>query len=179
MSAIRSFIELVIYVAIVAIIIELIMPKGNTKKYVYIILSLFILLNIVSPVINIIRDADMQGIFDNVLETMSTNTEYAGRNNIVEFSEYKNIKVTEDLEKDMLKDIKMNLSSLNVDFKDLDILLDEDLAFEELKVQIGNLDHLGDKKIQKISDIIEMISKEYNISENSIRIIEEGNDELR
>ena len=56
----------------------------------------------------------------------------------------------------------------------LDILLDEDLAFEELKVQIGNLDHLGDKKIQKISDIIEMISKEYNIPENTIRIIEEG-----
>ena len=37
MIAIRGFIELIIYLAIVAIIIELILPKGNTKKYVYVI----------------------------------------------------------------------------------------------------------------------------------------------
>lgn len=174
MSGIRGFIELIIYVAIVAIIIELIMPKGNTKKYVYVILSLFILLNITSPVINIIQDTDMQEVFDNVLETISTNIDNANTVNIEEFSEYKNIKITEELESNLLKDIKNKLSSLNVEFKDLKILLDDNFGFEELKVEIGNLEYLKDKKVEKISDVISQISKEYGIDENTITIIEEG-----
>ena len=174
MSAIRAFIEQIIYVAIVAIIIELILPKGNTKKYVYVILSLFILLNIVSPVINIIKDTDMQDVFDNVLETISTNTENANVTNIEEFSAYKNVKVTENLESNMLKDMENDLSSLNVEFKNLNIVLDDNYAFEELRVEIGNLAHLNNKKVEKISEIISMISKEYDIDENKIRIIEEG-----
>lgn len=176
MPAIRSFIELIIYVAIVAIIIELIMPKGNTKKYVYVILSLFILLNIVSPIINIIKDTDMQEVFDNVLETVSTNTENASAfyTDIEEFSEYKNIKVTESLKENLSKEIKSLLIDMNVQFKKLDILLNDNYEFEELKIQIGNLDHLKDKRIEKISDIISRISKEYNVNENMIRIVEEG-----
>jgi len=174
MPAIRAFIEQIIYITIVAIIIELILPKGNTKKYVYVILSLFILLNIVSPIINIIRDTDMQTLFDDVLETISTNTENANVKGIEEFSEYKNTKVTEELERDLLKEIKNNLSNLNVEFKDIQIVLDDKYGVEELKVQIGNLEYLNDKKVEKISEIISIISKEYDINENAITIIEEG-----
>ena len=34
MEILKSFIEQIIYISIVLIIIEIIMPKGNTKKYV-------------------------------------------------------------------------------------------------------------------------------------------------
>ena len=174
MSAIKSFIELIIYIAIVAIIIELILPKGNTKKYVYVILSLFILLNIVSPIINIIRDTNMQAVLGDVLETISTNTQNANFVDIQEFSEYKNVKVTESLKEGLSKEIKSILIDMGVEFKDLDISLDENYEFEELKIEIGNLDHIKEKKIEKISDIITKISDKYNLEKNTIRIIEEG-----
>ena len=174
MTGIRAFIEQIIYISIVAIIIELILPKGNTKKYVYVILSLFILLNIVSPVINIINDIDMQTVFDDVLETISTNTQNVDTISIKEFAAYKNTKVTEDLKNSLSKEIKNKLSSINVKFKDLQIVLNDNYEFEELKVEIGTLDHLNDKKIEKISDIITMIGKEYELDENKVTIIEEG-----
>lgn len=174
MSVIRGYIEIIIYVAIVAVIIELILPKGNTKKYVYVILSLFILLNIVSPFINIIKDTDMQEVFSDVLETISTNTQNANTTDIEEFSAYKDTKVTKDLENSLSKEIKSKLASQNIEFKDLRIDLDDNYEFEELKIEIGNLDHLGDKKIEKISDVIRMISEEYELDENIITIVEEG-----
>lgn len=174
MAAIKLFIEQVIYISIVAIIIELIIPKGNTKKYVYVILSLFILLNIISPVINIIKDTDMQTVFDDVLETISTNTQNSNNTSIEEFSEYKNVKITKSLEENLSNEIKNKLTTINVEFKDLKIVLNDNYIFEELKIEIGNLDHLNDKKIEKISDIIAIISEEYSIDENAITIIEEG-----
>ncbi len=174
MMAIKSFIELVIYVAIVAIIIELILPKGNTKKYVYVILSLFMLLNIVSPIINIIKDTNMQEVLGDVLETISTNTQNVKNTDIQEFSEYKNVKVTESLKDGLSKEIKSLLIDMSVEFKGLDIVLNDNYEFEELKVKIGNLEHIKDKKIEKISDIITKISEKYNLKENTIRIIEEG-----
>ena len=73
MVTLKSFIEQIIYISIVLIIIEIIMPKGNTKKYVYVVLSLFLLLNILSPVINILKAADIQNALDNVIQTISGN----------------------------------------------------------------------------------------------------------
>lgn len=174
MIAIKAFIEQVIYVAIIAIIIELILPKGNTKKYIYIILSLFVLLNVISPIIDVVKDTNMQTVLDNVLETVSGNAESIDNVDVKEFSEYKNEKVTEKLEEELSYEIKEKLSSINIKFKDLRVKLSDQYNFEELEIKIGNLNSLGNRKVEKISNAISMISKEYNISENVITIIEEG-----
>ena len=86
MVTLKSFIEQIIYISIVLIIIEIIMPKGNTKKYVYVVLSLFLLLNILSPVINILKDADIQNALDNVIQTISGNVETENTINVSEFT---------------------------------------------------------------------------------------------
>ncbi len=174
MIAIKAFIEQVIYVAIIAIIIELILPKGNTKKYIYIILSLFVLLNVISPIIDVVKDTNMQTVLDNVLETVSGNAESIDNVDVKEFSEYKNEKVTEKLEEELSYEIKEKLSSINIKFKDLRVKLSDEYNFEELEIKIGNLNSLGNRKVEKISNAISMISKEYNITENVITIIEEG-----
>lgn len=175
MIAIRSFIEQIIYLTIVSIIIELILPKGNTKKYVYCILSLFLLLNIVSPVINIIRDVDMQEICDNVLSKISDNTNYNEDDTVAVFAEYKSERITNELKKEMLKDIENKLDNLNVKINDINIKLNDNYEFKTLEVYIENLDCLGEKKNKKIADIITLLEKEYGLPSNSIVITEEAN----
>lgn len=174
MIAIRSFIELIIYLAIVAIIIELILPKGNTKKYVYTILSLFLLLNIISPVINIIRDIDMQEIYDDVLESMSIDTKYNKDDTVAVFAEYKNKKITDELKKEMLNDIKEKLNNMNIEVQKVDIKLKDNYEFKSLEVYIDSLDYLGENRHNKIVDIISMLEKEYDMPSNSIVITEEA-----
>ena len=175
MIAIRSFIEQIIYLAIVAIIIELILPKGNTKKYVYVILSLFLLLNIISPVINIIRDINMQEIYDDVLSNVSGKTKYNKEDTVAVFAEYKDKKITNELKEEMLKSIKNKLNDMNVKVNDIDIKLKDNYEFKSLEVYIDSLDYLGENRHKKIVDIVEMLENEYEIPTNSIVITEEAN----
>jgi len=174
MIAIRSFIEQTIYLAIVAIIIELILPKGNTKKYVYGILSLFLLLNIVSPVINIIRDIDIKGVYDNVLSNISGDIEYNKADTVAVFAEYKNEKIANELKEEMIKDIEKKLNNINIKVNDIDIKLKDNYEFKSLEVYIDNLDYLGENRHNKIVDIISLLEKEYEMPSNSIIITEEA-----
>lgn len=173
MGVIRDFIQQILYLAIVTIIIELILPKGNTKKYVYVILSLFMLLNIVSPVINIIRDIEMQEIYDNVLAKIKGSSKYEADNAVEVFSDYKNDKITQTIKTEMYKDIEEKLKNINVEMLDLKLELDNDYAFEKIDIAIGNIDHLGTKKSDKILDIMILLKNEYKIQDNVITITEE------
>ena len=54
--------EQIIVAVIIAGIIEMILPKGNNKKYVKAIIGVYILFTIISPVISKITDIDFQDI---------------------------------------------------------------------------------------------------------------------
>ena len=51
-SFISSWTQGIIVSVIIASIIEMILPDGNSKKYVKVVIGVFILFSIVSPVIN-------------------------------------------------------------------------------------------------------------------------------
>lgn len=174
MIAIKEFIQQIIYVAIITIIIELILPKGNTKKYIYIILSIFILLNIISPVINIIKNRDVQTIYDDILATISFDKIKNDDIDVTVFSEYKNEKIRESLNIEVSKQIETMLNNMNVIVKNIDLEITDEYTFENLEITVGNLEHLGEAKNKKISDIITALEKEYELSNNVIKIIEEG-----
>lgn len=174
MIAIRDFIKQIIYISVVAIIIELILPKGNTKKYVYVILSLFILLNVISPIINVLRDIDMQQIYEDILANIPLESEKNSFNAVEVFSEYKNEKVLEEAEDKLLVEIEEKLRNMNIELKELDLDFTDEYEFEKLKITINNLDYLGDNKKKKILDIITMLEDEYEIKTNAIVITEEA-----
>ena len=54
--------EQIIVAVIIAGIIEMILPKGNNKKYVKAIIGVYILFTIISPVVSKITDIDFQDI---------------------------------------------------------------------------------------------------------------------
>lgn len=174
MIAIRDFIQQIIYISVVVIIIELILPKGNTKKYVYVILSLFILLNVISPIINVLRDIDMQQIYEDILANIPLELEKNSFNAVEVFSEYKNEKVLEEAEDKLLVEIEEKLRNMNIELKELDLDFTDEYEFEKLKITINNLDYLGDNKKKKILDIITMLEDEYEIKTNAIVITEEA-----
>lgn len=174
MVTLKSFIEQIICISIVLIIIEIIMPKGNTKKYVYVVLSLFLLLNILSPVINILKDADIQNALDNVIQTISGNVETENTINVSEFTEYKNTKLKKELENRLTSDIKIKLLELDIEVKEVNVKLDKDNNFKGIEIVIANLGYLGDSKISKISEAIKTVSVAYLVDEKNVIISEEG-----
>lgn len=173
MIALKSFIEQIIYIAIISIIIEIIMPKGNTKKYVYVILSLFVLLNILSPIFNVIKDVDMQNALDNILETISGNVENSNVS-IEDFSGYTNDKVKKELEEKLKTELKIKFLDIDMKVKEVNIKKDASNNFKSLEVEVENLEYLGENKISRIADAIKLVAESYGIDENNVIITEEG-----
>lgn len=173
MNVIKAFVEQMIYISIVAILIEMILPKGRIKKYVHIILSLFVLLNIVSPIINVIADSDINKTIDNVIATISGDLDISNVN-VEEYNSYKNTKVNQTLKSSLEKDLKAKLKDEGVTLIKVELQIDDKYIFDEIKVNIENLGLFGEKKINKISETIEFIANEYEIEEGKVRIIEEG-----
>ena len=52
MNFLNTWLQGIIVCVIIATIIELILPSGSTKKYIKVVLGMFIVFNIITPVIN-------------------------------------------------------------------------------------------------------------------------------
>lgn len=52
MEFISSWVQGIIVAVIIATIIEMILPNGNSKKYIKIVIGVYIIFNIISPIIN-------------------------------------------------------------------------------------------------------------------------------
>ena len=52
MNFLNSWLQGIVLAVIIATIIEMIMPNGNNKKYIKVVLGVYIVFNIISPVVN-------------------------------------------------------------------------------------------------------------------------------
>lgn len=52
MEFINSWVQGIIVAVVIATIIEMILPNGNSKKYIKIVIGVYIIFNIISPIIN-------------------------------------------------------------------------------------------------------------------------------
>ena len=78
MEWVSSWIQGIIIAVIISTIIEMILPEGNSKKYIKVVIGVYILFSIVSPVINKVTGTSFQvsDIFniDEYIEASSSNT---------------------------------------------------------------------------------------------------------
>lgn len=78
MEWVSSWIQGIIIAAIISTIIEMILPEGNSKKYIKVVIGVYILFSIVSPVISKVTGTSFQvsDIFniDEYIEASSSNT---------------------------------------------------------------------------------------------------------
>ncbi len=52
MEFISSWVQGIIVAVVIATIIEMLLPNGNSSKYIKIVIGVYIIFNIISPIIN-------------------------------------------------------------------------------------------------------------------------------
>ena len=125
--------EQIIVAVIIAGIIEMILPKGNNKKYVKAIIGVYILFTIISPVISKITDIDFQDI---------DNEEY-----IKQTERYQTM--SQDLSNNNDKSVEeIYISNLKQDMKNK--LQEKGYIAENIEVDIELKDEANYGKINKI-----------------------------
>ncbi len=155
-SFIRNWTEGIIIAIIIGIIIEMIIPEGNLKKYVKVVIGVYIMFNIVSPIINHFSSKSISFSIDDYEVYYKKNDIYNDLNSNLENEKNKQIEsiYTEELILDISK--KLNdkgyaASNIEIDINtnntedygkivdlSLDIKLDKDKDNNNIKVHNTN-----------------------------------------
>lgn len=74
-SFISSWAEQIIVAVIIATIIEMILPNGNSKKYIKVVIGIYVLFTILSPILGKITNIDFNNIdYDKYFGDLETST---------------------------------------------------------------------------------------------------------
>lgn len=165
MEWVSSWIQGIIIAVVISTIIEMILPEGNSKKYIKVVIGVYILFSIVSPVISKVTGTSFQvsDIFniDEYIEASSSNT-------------YQNL---EQSQEEQIKEIY--ISSLKSDMKEK--IESKGYKVEDITLEVENNEEYTLKKItlnlKKQTDT----SKEENtqsstVSQNTIQNVETVNE---
>lgn len=156
-----SWAEQVILAVIIATILELILPNSKNKKYVQMVIGVYVLFNIISPIIKnkeklVFSEIDL----DKYIAT-STKVEQSS--------------MDARLEKIYLDELENNIKSKfkNAGIEIIKCTIDAELDTTKKNAGIHSIDvkvkNVDDEK--KISKIKQEIIEEYEISEDKIKII--------
>ena len=156
-----SWAEQVILAVIIATILELILPNSKNKKYVQMVIGVYVLFNIISPIIKnkeklVFSEIDL----DKYIIT-STKVEQSS--------------MDARLEKIYLDELENNIKSKfkNAGIEIIKCTIDAELDTTKKNAGIHSIDvkvkNVDDE--QKISKIKQEIIEEYEISEDKIKII--------
>ena len=156
-----SWAEQVILAVIIATILELILPNSKNKKYVQMVIGVYVLFNIISPIIKHKEKLVFSEIDLDKYITTSTKVEQSS--------------MDARLEKIYLDELENNIKSKfkNAGIEIIKCTIDAELDTTKKNAGIHSIDvkvkNVDDEK--KISKIEQEIIEEYEISEDKIKII--------
>ena len=156
-----SWAEQVILAVIIATILELILPNSKNKKYVQMVIGVYVLFNIISPIIKNKEKLVFSEIDLDKYITTSTKVEQSS--------------MDARLEKIYLDELENNRKSKfkNAGIEIIKCTIDAELDTTKKNAGIHSIDvkvkNVDDEK--KISKIKQEIIEEYEISEDKIKII--------
>ena len=165
----KNWCEEIIVAVIISVIIESILPEGNNKKYVKVVIGVYIIFTILNPFLGKLDNKVELGNMLNLetVETASTNTEdiqelYANgikqtlKNNIEENFKYsvENLEIKYDEKYENIEEIKLQITDNNIS--------------KIQKIEIGN--NTEQKEEVDYKDVKKYISENYEIDESRIII---------
>ena len=152
-SLVNSWAQGLIIAVIICVIIEMILPEGNNKKYIKIVLSMYILFTIIYPLVNKINKQDI-GLNSIIKNTNYEIKKYEANTAVIETNSYIEKTYKNKLEENIINSLKEK------GYKVLDINLYLETQEEDKYGQINSIVLNIDRK-----------NNDENISSNSINTV--------
>ena len=190
-NGISSWAEQVIIAVIIGTIIEMILPKGNTEKYIKTVIGIYILYTIISPVIGAFTGKDLKLAYSDYEKYFNyTDEQKVVRNEVnnVETNVIENTYKTE-IERQIKNDIEsmgFKLNNISLEFnmqegniKNVNLVIDrKEKETESNRIAINNIEiGKSENKIeennltrQEIEKIKEKLKEDYGIDKEEIKI---------
>ena len=157
-----SWAEQIVLAVIIATIIELILPNSKNKKYVQMVIGIYVLFNIISPVI---KNKDILTFEEINLKKYASNS----------YEEVDQTSMDKRLEKIYLEELEQNIKAK---FEDNEITIikctidaELDTSKENAGIHLIKIKIKDPKNDELINKIKQEILEEYEISEEKLNII--------
>lgn len=157
---ISSWAEQIVIAVIIATVIELILPKNKNKKYIQMVIGVYVLFNIISPIIKNKDSINVKDIKENIVTS-----DYI----VDQTSMDKRLEkiYLEEIEKDVKSKFEENGFSVNK--CEVDAILDTNK--KNAGIHLITIKLKGKNNQEQLSRLKSNLAEEYEIDEEKIKII--------
>lgn len=166
MDFLNSWLQGIIVSVIVATIIEMILPNGNTKKYVKVVLGIYVVFNIITPIINQFTNSSFElSSIINIEEYTKKMETYEVSSNNIDKSNEENIKqiYISNLKNDITA--KLEEKEYLVKSIKLEIENDETYKIKNIELSVSKKETKEEQKTENKVVINEIEKVEIQVSE--------------
>lgn len=158
MRFLNSWLQGIIISVIVATIIEMILPNGNSKKYIKVVLGIYVVFNIITPIINQFTNSsfELSSIINIEEYSKKIETYDVSSNNIDKLNEENIINIYIG---NLKKDIIAKLEEKEYQVKDIELETENDEIYKikNIKLFLVKKEQQEEKKIYESNVIINEI----------------------
>lgn len=161
----KGWIYVLIAISIISLLIELILPKTNLKKYIYMVTGILVILLLISPFVNILKEDSIDQAVAQVVNKMTASDGGYTKEDIEKMLDNKNKTVLKTVVEKMNADIKVKAEKYGLIVENTVVSIDDKYDIEEIIIEAKNK-----VELERIKSVIKYISEIYNIPEQNITI---------
>lgn len=169
----KGYINTLLCLGIFITILQLIIPKNKLRKYIYSLIGIIIIIAVISPVINLMENENLESGINEVLANIDSYSVNYDVNNIHEYKEANDNTVKNQVIIGIKMDIENKLKEKKIEVVSTDIYLEDNYDIKKVIVNIKNLNN-NDTLFLDLNSVVKYITEEYGIEYSKVEVIEEG-----
>lgn len=168
----RNWIVAMLCLGILIVIVQLVIPKTNLRKYVYSLIGIVTVITIVSPIVDVLKTGNVSSSISSVLDSMSSNEDTITVNSDGLQDKQNELLKVQFIE-NLKSDVMFKLAHKDVEVNSINISVDDDYNVTKIEVKIAKI-NIEKTSLNSVNEVIKYINSEYDIDYSKISVIEEG-----
>ena len=168
----RNWIVAMLCLGILIVIVQLVIPKTNLRKYVYSLIGIVTVITIVSPIVDVLKTGNVSSSISSVLDSMSSNEDTITVNSDGLQDKQNELLKVQFIE-NLKSDIMFKLAHKDVVVNSINISVDDDYNVTKIELKIAKI-NVEKTSLNSINEVVKYINSEYDIDYSKISVIEEG-----
>lgn len=178
-----NWIEQIAISVIIVSVFELLLPNGNLKKYIKVILGIYVIFCIISPFVNSsalydLGEIDLEDYVENVSKSETTINQESMDNRLQElYIEQLKENIRKKVEEEGYQmdkcniDADLNTTSDNPGIHSIHLVLNQNKKIGNIeKVEIGTKDTVQETNNEEINRLKQNLADDYEVSQDVIKI---------
>lgn len=168
----RNWIVAMLCLGILIVIVQLIIPKTNLRKYIYSLIGIVTVITIVSPIVDVLKTGDVSSSISSVLDSMTSNEDTITVNSDGLQDKQNELLKVQFIE-NLKSDVMFKLAHKDVEVNSINISVDDDYNVTKIELKIAKI-NVEKTSLNSINEVVKYINSEYDIDYSKISVIEEG-----